>query len=116
MRSLSLKQSGLSIYPQEIAPPAEDLPFLSAVRSALNLPLPSVLTQLSPALDAEVFRSRSGKSPFGIPHFEVLEWIGDRELNSVAASVVVVLAPTGLVEEKLTWHQKQYVELLESFS
>ena len=85
--------------------PLKNLPHLAAVRSAVELPVTKVLPLLSPTLDAEVFRKTSTCS-VGVPHHEVLEWIGDRELNSAAALVVAVMSPTGVVQKDLGWHSK----------
>nr|CRX79195.1 hypothetical protein [Leucosporidium scottii] len=90
-----------------------DYPHLTSISIALHLPLPTSLPPLPPALDHEVFRLDGGPSSSTLaPHYQVLEWIGDRELNSVAAQVLVVLAPGGVRAKQLKWHNEGLMKLI----
>lgn len=97
--------AGFKIDPQNLATPLSGLPHLEAVRQAIARPVQQGLPPLCAELDAEFFRARD-KTPVGIPHYEVLEWLGDRELNSVAAQVLAVMSPADLRSPKLAWHSK----------
>nr|CRX79110.1 hypothetical protein [Leucosporidium scottii] len=99
-------------FSQSLTSTKSEWPYLDKVAAALFLPMPTELPPLPPALEKEVFRIKADASP-ATPHYEVLEWLGDRELNSVAAQVVVVLAPEGFGSQRLKWHSQGWVRASE---
>lgn len=66
--------------------------YLDDVRRAVELPVPTSLPLLdNKLLEEEVFRIGGPEKSLVPFNFNELEWIGDRELNRVAAIVVLAL-------------------------
>ena len=85
---------------------------ISQIRRAMFLPIPTTYPSLNnPQLESHVFGTNTDKtSPFAQAyHYERLEWLGDRELNQIAAEVCFVLLPAE--GSNLNWLQNRFVTL-----
>ena len=82
---------------------------ISAIRRAMFLPIPTTYPSLNnPLLESQVLGTNSDKtSAYAIAYdYERLEWLGDRELNAIAADVCFVLGPSDSIQ--LAWMQNQF--------